>query len=166
VADWAALLDAESVVAGEPEERELANRVLVDSPGTHPWTCTDWAMRLLICQSCRAELGTGEASCLSCAGADQTRWAWDHTGMPLSMTYNEHLMRVAVSYLRAADRRRANVVAYWRLLLPFLLTGETPVDGQDRRLRTFLLAGRTEELNAAGSISAMSALPDLPWRDA
>ncbi|HVK24105.1 MAG TPA: hypothetical protein VM677_22360 [Actinokineospora sp.] len=164
LADWAALLDTEGVVAGEPEERDLVARVFAAEPGTHPWTCTDWAMRLTVCPTCRAELGTGDSGCLRCAGADQSRWAWDYAAMPNSMTHNEHVLRVTVAGLRAAHRRRDNQVAYWRLSLPFLITGEAVTAAQAQRVRTYLLAGRTEELSAGGSFADMAALPDLPWR--
>ncbi|MGX7825570.1 hypothetical protein ACTG9Q_10800 [Actinokineospora sp. 24-640] len=158
-ADWDALRSV-----GEVDERELAAAVLSAKPGTHPWTCTDWALRLLPCDTCHMELGTGEAGCLTCSGADQARWAWDHAGMPASMTRNEHTLRVAVAALRAAERRRGTVVAFWRLTLPFLLAGETFTPAQARRIRTLLLAGRAEELAEADSYAAMTALPALPWR--
>lgn len=163
-ADWAALLDAEGVVAGQPEERALIARVFLAAPGTYPWTCTDWAMRLTVCSMCRAELGTGDSGCLACASADQARWAWDYAGMPASMTYNEHVLRVAVTCLRAAHHKRDSQVAFWRLSIPFLLIGETATPAQAQRIRTYLLAGRTEELSAGSSFAALAALPDLPWR--
>ncbi|MGQ0837063.1 hypothetical protein [Actinokineospora sp.] len=164
-ADWAALLDDQGIVEGDPEERELAGRVVADDPGAHPWTCVDWALRLMTCPACRAELATGDPGCLSCAGADQTRWAWDDAGMPVSMTRNEHDLRVAVACLRAADRRRDTIVAYSRLSLPFLLTGDSASRAQAQRIRTHLLASRRDELAAADSFAAMASLPDLPWRD-
>lgn len=164
-ADWEALLQRGGVAAGTPEERELAGAVVGARPGAYAWTCTDWALRLIECPSCRAELGAGDPGCLSCAGADQGRWAWDHAGVPKAMTHNEHLLRLAVAELRAAERRRAGRVAFWRLTLPFLLVGDTFTAAQARRVRTLLLAGRTEELDEADGYAAMVALPDLPWRD-
>ncbi|SDJ39041.1 hypothetical protein SAMN05192558_10910 [Actinokineospora alba] len=163
-ADWAALLDTEGVVAGDPEERDLVARVFGAEPGAFPWTCTDWALRLTVCPTCRAELGTGDSGCLACAGADQARWAWDYAAMPTAMTYNEHSLRVTVAGLRAAHRRRDSQVSYWRLSLPFLLTGEPISKVQAQRVRTFLLAGREDELTSAASYAEMAALPDLPWR--
>ncbi|WP_091453133.1 hypothetical protein [Actinokineospora iranica] len=163
-ADWAALLEGEGVTEGAPEERELATLVLADDLGAHPWTCLDWAMRLVTCPLCRTELGTGNPGCMSCANADQNRWAWDHAAVPKTMTRNEHALRLAVATLRAARHRRKSVVAFWHLSLPFVLAGATPTARQARRIRTHLLANRHEDLAEADSLTAMAILPDLPWR--
>ncbi|WP_424184050.1 hypothetical protein ACOBQX_19155 [Actinokineospora sp. G85] len=164
LADWAALLSGNGVAEGTAEERELAAMVLADDPGAHPWTCDDWAMRRTSCPYCRAELGSGALDCLSCASADQARWAWDHTAPPHAMRPDEHALRLTVAGLRSAERRRPGVVGFWRLLLPFLLVGRAPTRAESRRVRLHLMAGREDELSAAGSVEEMAALPDLPWR--
>ncbi len=163
-ADWAALLESGGIAAGEPEERELAGLVLADHPGAHPWTCVDWALRLVACPLCRAESGAGDPGCVHCATADQARWAWDHAAGPKTMTRNEHALRLAVATLRAAAHRRPRAVAYWRLALPLLLVGEAPTTAQASRIRTHLLADRFDELAEADTFAAMAAVPDLPWR--
>jgi len=164
LADWGALLSGNGVAEGTPEERELATLVLADEPGSHPWTCDDWAMRRTPCPECRAELGSGALDCLVCASADQARWAWDHTAPPGAMRPDEHSLRLAVACLRSAERRRPGIVGFWRLALPFLLVGENPTRAQARRIRTYLMAGREDELSAADGIAAMASLPPLPWR--
>ncbi|GAA2968910.1 hypothetical protein [Actinokineospora diospyrosa] len=156
-ADWAVLAD------GAADERELAAEVLAAPPGTHPWTCVDWAMRLQSCPVCRAELGTGPA-CLHCAKADQVRWAWDHAAPAGAITANEHALRLAVAALRGAGERRDTVLAFWRLSLPFLLVGAVATPVQVGRIRVHLIAGRVDELAEAPGFAAMAALADLPWR--
>lgn len=163
-ADWHALMFAERVRAGTDAELELAERVLADDLGSHPWTCTDWALWLLACEDCGGRLGSGEPGCVACAAADAARWAWDHTGMPHSMTDNEHALRVAVAILRAPHRHREPVLACSRLVLPFLLAGELPTASVARRIRALVLAGRYAELAVQDSLADMVHLPDLPWR--
>ncbi|PPK70588.1 hypothetical protein V5P93_000532 [Actinokineospora auranticolor] len=161
-ADWVALLAA---TGPDADERDLATTVLRATPGTHPWTCTDWAMRLLPCPACRSELGTGP-SCVHCAKSDQARWVWDHTAPAGAITANEHTLRLAVAALRGADHHRDNILAYWRLTLPFLLVGEVPTPVEASRIRVHLLAGLGEDLAEAGSLAEMSTLTPLPWRSA
>ncbi|AHH93884.1 hypothetical protein GCM10010174_90610 [Kutzneria viridogrisea] len=163
-ADWRALLAAKSVAPGGTEERELAELLLADEVGRHPWTCTDWAMTLLRCSACGAELGAGPLSCLRCKVADEGRWAWDHMGFPTRMTGNEHALRVARAVLRAPHRQRDTVLRGWRLSLPFLLVGELPTSGQAQRIRAFVLAERDEELVRCRSLEEMAGLPGVPWR--
>ncbi|WP_026423005.1 hypothetical protein [Actinokineospora inagensis] len=156
LADWVAL-------RGDTDERELAATVLAAPAGTHPWTCADWAMRLIACPVCRAELGTG-AGCVHCAKTDQSRWAWDHGAPATAMTGNEHTLRLAVAALRGAGEQRANVTGFWRLALPFLLVGAVPTPVQTSRIRVHLIAGRVDELGEADGFAAMAALAELPWR--
>lgn len=162
--DWQELLAAEQLAEGGAGERELAELVLADEVGRHPWTCTDWAMTLVACSQCGDELGTGPVDCWRCAVADGLRWSWDHAGHPTAMTAGEHALRVARATLRAPHRRRAVVVGTWRLLMPFLLAGELPTVGQVRRLRAAVLAGAYAELAACTSHVELTAFPELPWR--
>ncbi|MBV8933224.1 MAG: hypothetical protein JOZ47_17185 [Kutzneria sp.] len=162
--DWQALLAAEQVGAEGADERRLAEQVLAGEVGRYPWTCTDWAMSLVRCPACGAELGTGVMSCLRCRIADEARWAWDHAGRPVRMTGNEHALRVARTVLRAPHRQRETIVHGWRLALPFLLIGESPRAEQARRIRAYVLAKRYEELAECHSLAEMARLPGVPWR--
>jgi hypothetical protein len=162
--DWQALVTAERVAPGGGEERELAESVLADEVGRHPWTCTDWAMTLLECSACGAELGTGRRDCVPCTMADERRWAWDHQGHPGAMTGNEHELRVSRAVLRAEHRHRPTTVQSCRLALPFVLVGESTEPGEARRLKAHLLAGGYDDLAACRSYAEMASLPFLPWR--
>ncbi|MFT7841549.1 hypothetical protein Q5530_35900 [Saccharothrix sp. BKS2] len=162
--DWQELLAAEQLTEGGAGERELAELVLADEVGRHPWTCTDWAMTLVACSQCGEELGAGPVDCWRCAVADGLRWSWDHTGYPGAMTAGEHLLRVARAALRAPHRRRAAVVRAWRLLLPFLLAGDLPTVGQLRRVRAAVIAGDYAELAGCASHVELASFPELPWR--
>ncbi|WP_367132982.1 hypothetical protein [Saccharothrix sp. HUAS TT1] len=162
--DWQELLAAEQLAEGGAGERELAELVLADEVGLHPWTCTDWAMTLLACSQCGEELATGPVDCVRCAMADNLRWSWDHTGHPAAMTAGEHALRVARATLRAPHRGRAAIVGAWRLLLPFLLVGELPTVGQVRRIRAAVLAGAYPELARCAGYVELASLPELPWR--
>ncbi|MFJ6670047.1 hypothetical protein ACIQMJ_02935 [Actinosynnema sp. NPDC091369] len=162
--DWQELLAAEQLAEGGAGERELAELVLADEVGRHPWTCTDWAMTLLACSQCGDELATGPADCVRCAMADGLRWSWDHAGHPTSITAGEHALRVARATVRAPHRHRAATVGAWRLLLPFLLVGELPKVGQVRRLRAAVLAGAYAELAGCATYVELASFPELPWR--
>ncbi|MFD1148832.1 hypothetical protein [Saccharothrix hoggarensis] len=162
--DWQELLAAEQLAEGGSGERELAELVLADEVGRHPWTCTDWAMTLVACSQCGEELGTGPVDCVRCAMADGLRWSWDHAGHPTSITAAEHALRVARATLRAPHRRRDAAVGAWRLLLPFLLVGELPTVGQVRRLRAAVLAGAYPELARCTTHVELTSYPELPWR--
>jgi hypothetical protein len=159
LADWTALL-AERGLA----ERDLVEHVVAADVGVYPWTCVDWAMSAIECPSCAAPLGTGPIGCVLCHIADETRWAWEHTAPPGSITPNEHALREARVVLGAPHRHRATVVLTWRLSLPFLLTGE--VDGAARApwIKAYLRAGRYDELAAAGTYPQLTGTPELPWR--
>jgi hypothetical protein len=162
--DWQALLAAEGVGPGSGDERELAEAVLTDQVGRHPWTCTDWAMGLLECTACGAELGTGRRDCMPCTMADERRWEWDHQGCPDAMTPNEHELRVGRAVLRAEHRYRPTTVQTYRLTLPFVLAGESTEPGEARRIRAHLLAGGYDALAECRGYPEMAALPFLPWR--
>jgi hypothetical protein len=162
--DWRALLSIERVSPGSETERELAELVLAEEIGRYPWTCTDWAMRVVECRSCGAERGAGDLGCVCCTVISQARWAWDFSAMPKAMSYNEHALRVAVAGLRAGHRHRESIVQGWRLLLPFLLAGDLPTNAQGQRLRAYVLAGRFTELAARTTLAEIAGAPGLPWR--
>ncbi|MFI9815252.1 hypothetical protein [Saccharothrix variisporea] len=162
--DWQELLAAEKLAEGGAGEKELAELVLADEVGRHPWTCTDWAMTLVTCAHCGEEPATGPVDCVRCATADEVRWAWDHAGYPHAMTAGEHALRVARAVLRAPHRRRPTVVGAWRLLMPFLLVGELPTAGQVRRIRAHVLAGAYAELAGCTTHVELAGFPELPWR--
>ncbi|MFD0204822.1 MULTISPECIES: hypothetical protein [Saccharothrix] len=162
--DWQELLAAEQLAEGGAGERELAELVLADEVGRHPWTCTDWAMTLLACSQCGEELATGPADCVRCAMADGLRWSWDHAGYPVAISAGEHALRAARAALRAPHRHRAATVGAWRLLLPFLLVGELPTVGQVRRIRAAVLAGTYADLARCTTHVELATYPELPWR--
>jgi hypothetical protein len=163
-ADWRDLLEERRVRAGTEDELDLARRVLSADVGAYPWTCSDWALWLLRCAECGGQLGSGHVGCVACAASDAARWAWDHQAMPVSMTPNEHALRVAVAGLRAPHRHREAAIAGWRLAMPFLFIGEVPTTTQAQRIRAHVLAGRYAELARMDGFCAMAHLPDLPWR--
>jgi hypothetical protein len=143
-AGWAALADP------DPE------RVVDAPPGEHPWTCVDWALRLLRCAGCGGELAAGAPDCVGCAAADAARWE------QRAPTAHEHALRTAVAVLRAPGWWRAAVVSAWRLVLPFVVVGAVPAAAELRSVRTQVLAGRYEELAALEALPL--AVPLLPWR--
>ncbi|MBB5956588.1 hypothetical protein FHS29_003174 [Saccharothrix tamanrassetensis] len=162
--DWQELLAAEKLTEGGAGERELAELVLADEVGRHPWTCTDWAMTLVSCSQCGVEPGTGPVDCVRCAMAEGLRWSWDHAGFPDAITAGEHALRVARAVLRAPHRRRPTVVRAWRLLLPFLLVGELPTVGQVQRIRAHVIAGGYADLAGCTSHVELAGFPEVPWR--
>lgn len=143
-AEWADLPDQ------DPE------RVADAEPGEYRWTCVDWALRQLRCEGCGGELAAGAPHCVGCAAADAARWEAP------ALTSNEHALRTAMAMLRAPTWRRSAVVETWRLVLPFVLTGAVPTAAELRQIRTFVLAGRYDELAALESLPL--AVPLLPWR--
>lgn len=144
-AEWADLPDQ------DPE------RVADAPPGEYRWTCVDWALRQLHCEGCGGELAAGSAQCVGCAAADSARWEIE------ALTGNEHALRTASVVLRAPPGWwRASVVATWRLVLPFVLTGKVVPLGMLREIRTQVLAGRYDELAALEALPLV--VPLLPWR--
>ena len=139
--------------------------ILADQTLRYAWTCVDWALRLSDCAECGAELATGPRDCVSCAIADERRWALEDAA-PDRMTGNERALRQARSVLRAPARHRSTVVSYWRLVLPFLLTGEVVGIERAEWLRACVLAGRYRELATFGSYVELASNSELPWRDA
>ena len=164
LADWYLLLDAYQVTPGGAAEHAFAERVLAAELGAFPWTCLDWAMSVTSCPQCGGELGAGPAGCVLCHIADETRWAWQHTAPPGTVTANERSVRAARVALRAPHRHRATVVGNWRLSLPFLLVGATAGPVTSRWIRAYLRSGRYAELAAAASFRQLAATPGLPWR--
>jgi hypothetical protein len=154
--DWRDLLAASRASAGAESERELATQVLSATPDAYPWTCVDWALRLLRCEECGGELGAGDPVCLRCAAADASRWR--------SWAESDHLLRVAALALRAPQRRRVPVVSALRLVLPFVLAGVPVSRAEVREVRAAVLAGRYTELAALDRMVELVNLPLLPWR--
>lgn len=164
VADWLAVLDEESVL---PDE--LVGTVLADETWRYPWTCVDWALRLSDCAACGAELATGVPGCVGCAVADDRRWAREHdisSGPAARMSGNERALRTARVVLRAPTRYRPVVVQQYRLVLPFLLTGELAGGERNHWLRASLIAGRYDELAQYRRYADLVTAPRVPWYDA
>ena len=143
-ADWASLPGSTPSVVADAE------------PGEYPWTCVDWALRQLRCEGCAGELAAGAAHCVGCAAADAARWETP------ALTSNEHALRMATVVLRAPTWRRESVVSTWRLVLPFVLTGEVVPVATMRGIRTQVLAGRYDELATLEALPLV--VPLLPWR--
>jgi hypothetical protein len=163
VADWLAVLDEESVA---PED--LVGTVLADVTWRYPWTCVDWALRLSECPDCGAELATGDPGCVGCAIADDKRWAREHdisTGPAARVSGNERALRTARVVLRAPARYRTTVVLHWRLVLPFLLTGELAGFERNHWLRAALISGRYDELSTRRHYADLVDAPRVPWHD-
>ena len=154
--DWRELLTEWRASAGSETEKALAVQVLAASAGTYSWTTVDWALRLLRCDECGGELGAGDPVCVECAAADAARWESDSGDL--------HPLRLAVAALRAPHRRRASVVSTWRLVMPFLLTGQEVSAAHLRAIRAAVLAGRYTELAALERVVELANLPLLPWR--
>jgi hypothetical protein len=161
VADWLAVLNKERVSA-----EDLVITVLSDETWGYPWTCVDWALRLSDCVVCGGELATGEPDCVACAAADDRRWAREHTPPSGRMSTNERALRAARVALRAPARFRPAVLSYWRLTIPFLLTGEMTGTENSQWLRASLIAGRYPELASCKRYAELSAALQPPWRDA
>jgi hypothetical protein len=159
LADWEELRRSSQLA-----DRELAELVTSADVGVYPWTCVDWAMTLLACSRCGAELGTGPVECVRCAVTEERRWRWDHVAHPNTMNANEHLLRVARSVMRAPHRKRQAVVQAWRLVLPFLIAGEVVDFGRLDRIRAHVLAGGYASLAACHTLAELAGLPELFWR--
>lgn len=154
--DWHDLLAESRASAGADTERELATHVLSAEPDVYAWTCTDWALRLVRCEECFGELGAGDPVCLRCAAADASRWS--------SPAGAEHPLRLAVLTVRAPQRRRMAVVSTCRLVLPFLLAGESVTPAELRGVRAAVLAGRYADLAELTALAELTNLPLRPWR--
>lgn len=141
---WAELTD--------PDPEQVADA----APGDYPWSCVDWALRLLRCAGCGGELAAGAPDCVGCAAADAARWELT------DLTAHERALRTAVVALRAPTWRRRSVASTWRLLLPFVVVGAVPTRRELREVRTQVVAGRYEEL--AGLETLPLEVPLLPWR--
>ena len=159
LADWEVLRSYEQLA-----DRELAELVVGADVGRYPWTCVDWAMTLLACSRCGAELGTGPVECVRCAVTEERRWSWDHSAHPYTMNGNEHMLRVARAAMRAPHRRRSTVVQTWRLLLPFLVAGHVVEPHHLDRIRAHVLAGGYPALAACHDLAELAGLPELFWR--
>jgi hypothetical protein len=156
LADWRDLLAASRASAGADSEREVATQVLSAGADAYPWTCTDWALRLLRCEECGGELGAGDPVCLRCAAADASRW--------MSWAAADHTLRLAALALRSPQRRRMSVVSSLRLVLPFVVAGIPVSRASLRSVRGAVLAGRYTDLAKLDSLVELANLPLVPWR--
>ncbi len=148
-ADWETLLQAEGVAAGSEDERLLAEVVLAEMD-QHPWTVVDYAMTLVRCPSCGAELGCGPSDCFECQLAFGNAIAYDiPAGEQGVMTANEHALRIGRHILRAPHQHSANILTAWRLTFPRLLTGWLPTTEEAQRGMALVKAGKTEAFEAA-----------------
>jgi hypothetical protein len=145
-ADWQRLLAYEQIAPGTPEELLLAQLVL-DEVEAHPWTCLDWAMTLLPCSACGAELGGGPSDCGQCATAfGNTLWAEGLAGQRGAVTGNEHALHVGRFILRYPHRYSTHAVTAWRYSMPRLLTGWLPSTAEAQRAMALIKAGRLAEV--------------------
>ncbi len=148
-ADWETLLQAEGVVAGSEDERRLAETVLA-AMDQHPWTVVDYAMTLVRCASCGAELGGGPSDRFECQLAFGNAIAYDiPAGEQGVMTGNEHALRIGRHILRAPHQYGAHILTAWRLTFPRLLTGWLPTTEEAQRGMALVKAGKTEAFEAA-----------------
>lgn len=154
--DWRDLLAASRASAGADSEREVATQVLSAGPDAYPWTCTDWALRLLRCAECGGELGAGDPVCLRCAAADASRW--------MSWAAADHTLRLAALALRSPQRRRMSMVSTLRLVLPFVVAGVPVSRASLRAVRGAVLAGRYTDLAKLDRMVELANLPLVPWR--
>lgn len=148
-ADWEALLQAEGVAAGSEDERRLAETVLA-AMDQYPWTVVDYAMTLVRCPACGAEVGGGPSDCFECRLAFGNAIAYDiPAGEQGRMTANEHALRIGRSILRYPHQHSANILTAWRLTFPRLLTGWLPTTEEAQRGMALVKAGQTEAFEAA-----------------
>lgn len=136
-ADWLALLASAGVAPGGDDELLLAGVVAAELD-RHPWSVVDYAMTLLRCEECGAELGGGPQSCGACAFAFGNLWA---PGLEAGATMNEHALRVGRWVARHPHRYSRITVAGWRSSLPLLLTGALPTTAMAQRINAWLKAG-------------------------
>lgn len=142
LADWAALLERESVAAGTPDETLLAQVVLQETD-RHPWTVVNIAMTLLTCSTCGHELGSRYTECGECGMA---------FGSAITAEYKvpmySHSLHVGRFVLRHPHQHSANSIMGWRLSMPRVLTGWIPTTQQAQRYGDLIKAGRVDEVHA------------------
>jgi hypothetical protein len=136
-ADWLALLEAEGVTLGGDDERLLAG-VIIAEWTRHPWTIVDYALTLLRCEECGAELGGGPRECERCAQAFGNLWAPE---LEAGARMDEHAIRVGRLVARHPHRYSDAIATGWRFSLPMLLTGTLPTTAEAQRLAAWLKAG-------------------------
>ena len=135
--DWLAFLAVEGVAPDTPDEALLAG-VVVAELTRHPWTIVDYALTLLHCDECGAELGGGPPDCPTCAHAFGNLWAPE---LEAGATMAEHVIRVARLVARHPHRYSRAIAAGWRFSLPAVLTGNPGTGAEARRLANWLKAG-------------------------
>lgn len=122
---------------GGDDERLLAG-VIIAELTRHPWTIVDYAMTLLRCDECGAELGGGPTNCASCAHAFGNLWAPE---VEAGARMDEHAIRVGRLVTRHPHRYSRAIATGWRLNLPMLLTGALPTTAEAQRLAAWLKGG-------------------------
>lgn len=135
--DWLAFLTSEGFAPDTPDETLLAGIVVAEFL-RHPWTIVDYALTLLRCDECGAELCGGPLACATCAHTFGNLWSPE---LEAGANMNEHALRVARLVVRHPHRFSAAIVTGWRFALAQLLTGDLPDGGQARRLANWLKAG-------------------------
>jgi hypothetical protein len=146
--DWQALLLREQIQPRTEDEMLLAQLVL-DEVEHHPWSCVDWAMRLIRCKTCGQELGGGPTECSECAATfGNALWSEMVAGRRGEVTGNEHALHVGRFILRHPHRYPTNAVTAWRYAMPRLLTGWLPATEEAQRTMALIKAGRLTEVEA------------------
>lgn len=148
--DWLALLAAEGIAPGGDDERLLAGMVIAELT-RHPWTIVDYALTLLRCDECGAELGGGPTECEGCARAFGNLWAPE---VEAGARLDEHAIRVARLVARHPHRYNRAVATGWRFNLPLILTGALPTIAEAQRLASWLKAGGDPALLASSRTPA------------
>lgn len=130
-------IEAEGIAPGGDDERLLA-RVVIAEWTRHPWTIVDYALTLLRCEACGAELGGGPRECQGCAQAFGNLWAPE---LEAGARMDEHALRVGRLVARHPHRYSEATATGWRFSLPMLLTGDLPTTAEAQRLAAWLKAG-------------------------
>jgi hypothetical protein len=136
-ADWLALLEVEGLAPGGEDERLLAG-VIIAEWTRHPWTIVDYALTLLRCEECGAELGGGPTACANCAHAFGNLWAPE---LEAGARMDEHAIRVGRLVARHPHRYSDAIATGWCFSLPLLLTGALPTTAEAQRLAAWLKGG-------------------------